>query len=124
MDKWEAQFKFWSQFGIPAYEENSVPDMKEVTFPYISYEAAVGAFGDEIAVVASVWDRSASRMRVDTLCNTIEKSIRDTLLYEYEGVRLRAFIPENTPFAQSLGDDSDDAIKRNIINVTFEFMEV
>ena len=40
MDRYEAQYAFWSSFGVPAYEQNSVPDLDDLTFPYITFEAA------------------------------------------------------------------------------------
>ena len=50
--------KFWSGFGLKAYDENSVPDGAQL--PYITYEVSEDNFGNELAQTASLWYRSSS----------------------------------------------------------------
>ena len=39
MNKEQAIHFFWSQFGLPAYDENSVPD--DAQMPYITYNVVI-----------------------------------------------------------------------------------
>lgn len=121
MDKWQVQYDFWSQFGVPAYEENSVPDLKEVIFPYITYEASGSGFNEPVSVTASIWDKNTSWSRVDALSDLIEHHIRTMGCPKMDGGRYRVFIG-STPFAQNMGDPDNDKIKRKVLNVNFEYM--
>ena len=113
-DRWQSQYEFWSQFGVPAYEENSVPDIKDMPepkYPYITYEAAAGGFDDQIPITASIWDRSNSWEKADKLADEIEHYIRLSNATRYDK-------------GMNMGDPDDDLIKRKLINVYFEFMQV
>ena len=123
MDKWQAQYQFWSQFGPPAYEENTVPDRNDVTYPYIIYQAAAGGFDELVPITASVVDRNPSWINVDTLADQIEHHIRTTGPEDYDRGKYRVYIGDTT-FAQNMGDPDDDLIKRKLLNVMFEFMQV
>lgn len=121
MDKWQAQYDFWSSFGIPAYEANSVPDYRELTFPYISYEAAGSGFDETVSVTASIWDNTDTWERLDPITDQIEHYIRTMGCPKMDGGRYRVWIGETT-FAQNMGDPSNDRIRRKVLNVNFEFM--
>ena len=120
MDRWQAQYQFWAGFGVPAYEENSVPSWAKM--PYITYQAMVGGFGDVMTVTASIWDKSTSWEFADTLADRIENAIRLSLPIAYDDGMYRVYIG-NTPFSQNMGDPEDDQVKRKILNVNFEFMD-
>ena len=119
MDKWQAQHNFWNSFGVPAYEEHSVPD--NATFPRITYEAATSTFEDIVSITASIWTRTSSWAQADTLANTIEDYIKTMGCPEIDGGRYRVFIGLTT-FARRMDDPNDDQIKRILLNVQFEFM--
>jgi hypothetical protein len=121
MDKWQAQNSFWNSFGIPAWEEHSVPDNQKNVYPRITYEAATATFETLVPITASIWDKSTSWATADTLANTIESYIKSMGCPEVEGGRYRVFIGDTT-FAQKMDDPADDQIKRILLNVTFEFM--
>ena len=121
MDKWQAQHSFWSSFGVPAWEEHSVPDDQRNTYPRITYEAATGVFESTVSITASIWTRSSSWATADTLANTMEEYIKSMGCPSIDGGRYRVYIGDTT-FAQKMDDPEDDQIKRILINVTFEFM--
>ena len=120
MDRYEAQYRFWSSFGIPAYEQNSVPDLDKVTFPYITYQAAASPFDGDVSVNASIWTRSTSWLSADTLSDAVEYRLKNggAVLPYTGGV---VWITPDTPFAQSMGDPDDDRIKRKLLTVTCHF---
>ena len=133
MDKWQAQHKFWNSFGVPAYEEHSVPE--DAPFPRITYESATSTFENLVSITASIWTRSASWENADVLANNIEFYIQHQgQRFQYgfaemyipvcmpiDGGYLRIYIGDTT-FAQRMDDPADDQIKRIILNVTFEYM--
>lgn len=121
MDKWEAQYNFWSSFGLPAYDENAVPDRREVTYPYITYEAITGGFDEPCQVSASIWDRGPSYEAVDRKADEIRRRIKSMGCPEIEGGRYRVYV-ESPEYATHMGDPDDDQIRRNRLMVTFEYM--
>lgn len=123
MDRWEALYNFWSSFGVPAYEENSVPDLKTLTFPYITYQASVSGWDEPLQITASIWDENTSWSRVDGLSDTIEKAIRIADPVAYKSGMYRVWIGD-TPFSQNMGDPDNDKIRRKVLTVMFEFMEL
>lgn len=119
MTKAAAIHAFWSSFGVTAYEENSVPT--DAAFPYITYEFLTDAFESEAAMVASLWFRDSSWVPVNAKAEEISADIgRGGKLIPCDGGAI--WIKRGSPFAQSLGDDTDDMIKRKYINITAEFL--
>ena len=120
MDRYEAQYKFWASFGVPAYEANSVPDETEVSFPYITYNAIATPFDGDAVVNASIWTRSTSWLAADTLADAIEAALKDGgQVLHYNGGLI--WITAETPFAQNMGDQDDDRIKRKLLTVALHF---
>lgn len=124
MDRWEAIYDFWSKFGMPAYEENSVPE--DAKYPYITFESAVGEFESIVPLEASIWDRTTRGTAfIDGKADEIAHFIKNMLVCpKIKGGRYRVFIPELSTYAQNMGDPDDRLIKRKILNVSFEFMTV
>ena len=120
MDNWQAQYEFWNSFGIPAYEETSVP--KGAAYPYITYQAVDGVFGAVLPVNASIWTRTTSWTQADTKANEIKEFIKTMGYPKIEGGRYRVFINSDSMWAQSMNDPNDDQIKRKRLDVRFEFM--
>ena len=120
MDRWEAQYAFWSSFGVPAYEVNSVPDADEVVFPYITYEAASARFDGNAMINPSIWTSSTSLLTADNLADLIESRLKNGgELVAYDGGAI--WITAEDPFAQNKGDPDDDRIKRKVLSVTLHF---
>ena len=121
MDKWEALYSFWASFGYPAYEENSVPDLDEVVFPYITYEARSSPFDGDVTVNASIWTRDRQWTEADMISDMIETRLENGgAILDYFGGKIWITADQGT-FSQSLGDPTDDMIKRKLISVTYHF---
>lgn len=119
MDRYEAIYNFWASFGLPAYEENSVPD--DAVMPYITFESSVGSFDSIIPLSASIWDRTTKGTAfVDSKADEVEAYIKNMGCPKIKGGRYRAFTDGN--FAQNMGDPEDKLIKRKLLSVNFEFM--
>ena len=118
MTKAAAIYQFWSGFGLTAYEENTVPT--DVDFPYITYQLVTDSFDREVAATASLWYRSESWVDINAKAEEIAQHIGlGGKIIKCDGGRI--WIKRGQPFAQNMGDESDDLIKRKYINVTIEY---
>ena len=122
MTKEAALYNFWSMFGLPAYEENSVPSGEDgAEFPYITYQVVTDSFGNDVALTGSVWYRSTSWKEANAKAQEISNMLsRGGVTISCDGGIV--WLRRGVPFAQSMGDDSDDLIKRKYINLVAEFM--
>lgn len=122
MTKEAALFNFYSSFGLPVHEENSVPTGENAPkFPYITYELVTDDFGGETALTASLWYRSETLVKINAKTKEISAAIgRGGVFLPCDGGAI--WIKRGTPFAQSMSDDSDELIKRKLLNLTAEFI--
>lgn len=121
MDKWQAQYKLWSSFGLPAYDASSVPDGDDKPdFPYITYNGVDGTFDSNVPTSVSIWTRDYSWSRANAISDTIYWAIKDggiTVRYN-DGI---IWATAETPFSQNMGDPDDDLIRRKVLNVLLHF---
>ena len=119
MTKAAAIYQFWSGFGLTAYEENTVPE--DAAFPYVTYQLVTDSFDREVAATASLWYRGESWTAINDKTEEISAHIGlGGKIIKCDGGRI--WIKRGQPFAQNMGDESDDLIKRKYINVVYEFM--
>ena len=119
MTKAAAIYQFWSGFGLNAYEENTVPE--DAVFPYITYQLVTDSFDREVAATASLWYRGESWTAINAKTEEIARFIGGGgCLIDCDGGFI--WLKRGSPFAQNMGDESDDLIKRKYINVTVEYM--
>ena len=119
MTKAAAIYQFWNIFGLTAYEENTVPD--DVAFPYLTYQLVTDSFDHEVSVAASLWYRSESWTAINAKTEEISHTIsRGGKIIPFDGGAI--WLKRGQPFAQNMGDESDDLIKRKYLNVTAEFI--
>ena len=119
MTKAAAIYQFWSGFGLTAYEENTVPT--DATFPYVTYQLVTDSFDREVAATASLWYRGESWSAINAKTEEISKKIGASgkkIAVDGGGV----WIKRGQPFAQNMGDESDDLIKRKYINISIVFI--
>lgn len=119
MNAMQALQSFWAGFGLPAYDENTVPDNAEM--PYITYESARGFFNNTVSMTASLWYYSPSWAAISAK----EEQIAD---YITRGGRQIAFnggalwIKRGNIWAQRMADSADDMIRRIILNLEVEYL--
>ena len=119
MTKAAAIYQFWNSFGLTAYEENTVPT--DAAFPYITYQLVTDSFDREIPLSASMWHRSESWTAINAKTEEISQKIsRGGKIIPCDGGAI--WLKRGQPFAQNMGDESDDLIKRKYLNITVEFM--
>ena len=119
MTKAAAIYQFWSGFGLTAYEENTVPT--DAAFPYVTYQLVTDGFDREVAATASLWYRGESWTAINAKTEEISKKIGASgkkIAVDGGGI----WIKRGQPFAQNMGDESDDLIKRKYINISIVFI--
>ena len=118
MTKAAAIYQFWNGFGLTAYEENTVPE--DATFPYITYQLVTDSFDREVSATASLWYRGESWTAINAKTEEIAQYIGlGGKIIKCDGGRI--WIKRGQPFAQNMGDESDDLIKRKYLNVNIEY---
>lgn len=115
-NKWQAIDRFWNSFGIPAYDESSVP--QGATMPYITYHAEVASFEEPVLLTASIWYRDTSWEAISLKADEIYDLLDEYAIFKVQGGYI--FMNKGTPFAQRLADE-DDSVRRVIINIEAEF---
>ena len=130
MNKQQAYNAFWGGFGALAIEENAVPDDEVINsliaagaakakFPMITYQVLTDDLGYPVYPTASIYDRSSSWERADTLANLISSRITAMNTIKLDNGRM--FITKGAPFSQHTDEEGDIAIKRIILNIGVEF---
>lgn len=122
MTKSQAIYAFWASFGIDAYEENAVPTGDDAPdFPYITYSLTTDSFGAEVSMQASLWFRSPSWVECNALAERLSARLSKggTVIPCDDGA---IWLKKGQPFAQNMGDDSDDLIRRKYINIVAEYL--
>lgn len=124
MTKEAALHSFWSSFQLPAYEENSIYAMKgSPVYPFITYEIQTDSFGGgPVNLTASLWYRPENESWNEP--NAKKREI--SAVIGMGGICLPCdggaiWLKRGSPFAQNMGDSSDDYIKRVVLNVSVEF---
>lgn len=112
MQTGKALFKFFGSFGIPAYEENSVPD--DAVLPYITFEQADTTWDRPISISASVWYAGTSLTEVFSKVDEIKEKLGEGYRIPTESGCL--WLYKDTSFAQVLDADAD-SVKRVVLNI-------
>lgn len=120
MDKEQAIHYIWSQFGLKAYDENSVPD--DAQMPYITYNVSVSPIDRVVLLNGSIWYRSTSWTEVTEKAHEIAEYIggQGHVVLKIDGGYV--WFVQGSPFAQRMADDGDDSVKRIYINIEAEFL--
>ncbi len=110
---------FWSAFGLPAYDENTVPD--RTAFPYITYNVTAAAFNETVTMSASLWYRSTSWKEITDKAEQIRETLEDGGRYIVTN-KGALWIKTGVPFAQRMSD-VDDSVRRIYINIEVDYIE-
>lgn len=119
MDAVHALQSFWSGFGIPAYNENTVPT--NATLPRITYEVQEGYFGQTFSLSASIWYRSHSWEEINAKLNEIANAITrgGRFILIDDGALL---IRRDPNWATPMTDPDDTAIIRYRLAYELEYL--
>ena len=121
MDKAQALHSFWSSFGIPAYDENTVDP--EAAMPYITYEVSTGAIGAQIPLSASIYYRSYSWAAIEQKAAEIAARLGySELTIPIDGGYVRLWNDHTNTFATRMSEPSDDGVRRMRLSLQAEVL--
>ena len=121
MDKGQALYNFWSKFGLPAYEENTVPE--NPGYRYITYSVQFDSIDNVINLYGNIWDIDSNSWEyVDKKAEEIAEYIEKKYPISYDIDNGRLYIAKGTPFAQHMTDPNSDLVRRSYINIQAEFL--
>lgn len=120
MTKYEALYKFFNSFEIPAYPSTAVPS--DAAFPWLTYENTLGSVGDNSnTITVNLWyhteSESIPNAKVDEIGDYIGMGGRSVL---YDGGAI--WIKKGTPWSTAMTDDVDRSVKRRLLNVELELL--
>lgn len=122
MDKSQAVFNFWSGFGLPVYDESTVPTGSErPPMPYLTYTTVTSRLDNVVLMYANLWYHSTSWAEISKKAEQIAKAIGPG------GMAIPldngyVYICQGTPFAQRMADPNDSDIRRIYINIQAEYL--
>lgn len=119
MDKAQAIHEFWSSFGLPAYDESSVPD--SAAMPYITYNVVTDGLGSVLPLHGSLWYRTTSWESISKKAEDIAQALGENgyLIKKIDDGYV--WMQKGRPFAQRMTDE-DEQVRRIYVNVTAEFL--
>lgn len=122
MDKWQAQQNLWESFGLPAYDELTVPD--DAVMPYITYEAVAGNLGASTQVAVNLWYRSNRWDEISKKAQMIATAINNELppSIKIDGGRMRVRIPDGVMWGDRMDEPNDSGVRRIRMAVEIEFL--
>lgn len=109
----EALYQFFSIFGLPVYEEDSVPT--EARPPYITVRVVEPAWNDSAATYARVWDRGGTA-RIYGVVDQIRDAIGEGVCIPTDSGAVWIYMGQ--PFSQLMGFEGDPALKSVYLNLT------
>lgn len=118
MTKAAALQAFFGGFGVTAYPSNSVPD--ETTFPWLTYDYAIGDFGDDIPITAHLYYHTTSEAVPNAKVEEIGAKIgRSGIILDCDGGAI--WVKKGSPWCTAQTDAERPEIKHRILNITLEF---
>ena len=130
MDKGQALFNFWSKFGLPAYDENTVPD--DAPERYITYNTTFDSIGNVVNLYGNIWDINSNSWEfVSKKAEEISEYLAKMHPISYAIDNGRLYLAPGKPFAQRMSDPTGsrtaagtnvDDIRRMYINIQAEFL--
>ena len=106
-------WRFWNQFGVPAYPQDAVPD--DVDLPYITYRLGFPDWRSQMSIFATVWSRSTSYAECSALVDEIDETIGECFQIPTESGVLMVYKDINFAQVQPQDDISIKAVFLSLI---------
>ena len=123
MNKAQAIHQFWSGFGIPAWDENTVPDDPEIRGEkYIAYNVSTGSLDDVMNLSGKIWDTNSNtweygEKKAEEIAEYIATMNPPTIKID----KGRLYITEGRPFSQRI-PNPNEYVRGVLINIQAEFL--
>ena len=122
MTKEQAIQAFWSSFGLPAYDVNTVPTRQNrPEFPYITYRFSGDSLDSQVTMEGDLWYYGTSWSQVDAKKDEIARAIKTMNPPTIKIDTGRIYLTPGTPFSQRLADPENDMVRRIFLNIVVEY---
>ena len=118
MDKEQAYYSLWSSFGVPAYDENRVPE--EAGYPRITYQVITDGIDSPVYPMATLWKKTTSWTWLDAKAKEIGDYIEDMSPIPVNEGYMN--VTKGSPFAQRRSDPADSTVLGYMFNLGVEFL--
>lgn len=120
--KEKALHAFWSSFGLPAYDQYTVPTGEEAPeFPYITYTVQTDSIGSTVSIEGDLWYYGTSWNEISAKADEIAQRLQNMHPPTIQLDHGRLFLNPGTPFAQRMSDPDNDMVRRIYLNLTAEY---
>lgn len=121
MNKVQAINSFWNSFGIPAFENTTVPEDESLRGDfYITYDVSTDSLDRAVPMSASIWElESTSWERISLKAEEISDALIQVKTIPLDIGYL--YISRGQPFAQRVNDEVETT-RRIYINIMAEFL--
>ena len=77
MNKFQAIHKWFNDLGIPFYVDTNVPDMKEISYPYGTYQNAIGNWTDRVSNTVRLYYRTTSEKEINAMVQKLTDKLKE-----------------------------------------------
>lgn len=127
MNRIQALHSFWSGFGLPAYDENSVPDeamnpdSPDYIGQYITYDIVDSGWDEEVTMMANLWYYSSSWKEITEKAMAIGDYITrgGVMIPCDEGA---IWIKKAPTWAQRMAHEGYDMVRRILLTIEVEYV--
>ena len=127
MNRIQTLHKFWSGFGLAAFDENSVPDgAMDANSPnylgcYITYDVTDSGWDEEVPLMASLWYLSESWQEITEKAMEIGDYItRGGIIIDCDEGAI--WIKKAPTFAQRMSSEGYRNIRRILLSIEVEYV--
>lgn len=117
MDKWQAIDAYWNGFGLPAYNELTVPE--DAPDRYITYQSAIGSLDGPMQLSGNIYARGNSWTWIMQKATEMQAGMNRQIKVEGGYVKFR--VPQGYS-AQPQTEANDKQVRRVILQVEVEFL--
>jgi hypothetical protein len=119
MNKYQAIYKWFNDLGIPFYVDTNVPDMKEISYPYGTYQNVIGSWPDRVSNTVRLYYRTTSEKEINAMVQKLTDKLKENNQVICDDGML--WVNPGAPYCQAVSDEEDDTIRSRYINLLVDY---
>ncbi len=119
MNKYQAIYKWFNDLGIPFYVDTNVPDMKEISYPYGTYQNVIGNWADHVSITVRLYYRTTSEKEINAMVQKLTDKLKENNQVICDDGML--WVNPGAPYCQAVSDEEDDTIRSRYINLLVDY---
>lgn len=119
MNKYQAIHKWFNDLGIPFYVDTNVPDMKEISYPYGTYQNVTGNWTDQVSITVRLYYRTTSEKEINAMVQKLTDKLKENNQVICDDGML--WVNPGAHYCQAVSDKEDDTIRSRYINLLVDY---